>query len=68
MRWMILACATLLMFLTGCGPELAWNCDIGDRRCNDGVDQVCLIDHADTSPDGTVTNYVGKWMDRGSCK
>jgi hypothetical protein len=68
MRSTTLAALLLASFLAGCGPELSWNCDIGDQRCNDGVSQVCLLDHADTAPDGTLTDYVGKWMDRGACR
>ena len=60
------------LFLTvasfpGCGPEAAWNCDIGDQRCHDGVNQVCVLDHADTTADGTVTTYIGQWVNRGAC-
>ena len=64
-----LAVASLLALagLSGCGPETAWNCDVGDRRCSDGQHQVCVLDHADTTPDGTVTTYVGRWVDRGAC-
>jgi len=68
MRSTLLLALALASVLSGCGPDLAWNCDIGAQRCNGGVDQVCLLDHADTTPDGTLTDYVGKWMDRGACR
>ena len=57
-----------LLALAGCGPALAWNCDIGAERCFEGVHQVCVLDHADTTPDGTLTEYVGRWDDRGPCR
>jgi hypothetical protein len=67
MRRTVLAAIVMALPLAGCGPELAWNCDIGTERCHDGVRQVCILDHADTSPDGTITSYVGRWTDRGAC-
>lgn len=64
-----LAVAVLLIAISvaGCGPDAAWNCDVGDRRCSDGQYQVCVLDHADTTPDGTVTTYIGRWVDKGAC-
>jgi hypothetical protein len=57
-----------LAAVPGCGSEFAWNCDVGAERCHDGVHQVCILDHADTTPDGTITVYVGSWSDRGACR
>jgi hypothetical protein len=62
-----LAAIALLPILAGCGPDAAWNCDVGTERCHDGVLQVCVLDHADTTPDGTITEYIGRWLDKGAC-
>jgi hypothetical protein len=66
-RSLVLAVLLVVASLTGCGPETAWNCDIGDWRCHHGVNQVCVLDHADTTPDGTITTYIGRWVDKGTC-
>jgi hypothetical protein len=68
MRWMTLAVVAIPLLLPGCGPDAAWNCDVGAERCRDGVLQVCVLDHADTTPDGTITTYIGKWTDKGACR
>jgi hypothetical protein len=68
MRRLLLPCVVACLASSGCGPALAWNCDIGAERCFDGFHQVCVLDHADTTPDGTLTDYVGRWDDRGPCK
>jgi hypothetical protein len=44
-----------LPLLAGCGSEFARNCAVGTERCHEGVRLVCILDRADTSPDGTVT-------------
>ena len=64
----VLAAILMALPLAGCGPELAWNCDVGTERCQEGVRQVCILDHADTSPGWAVTQYVGAWSDRGACR
>ncbi len=63
----VVAVILALAALGGCGPDAAWNCDIGDQRCHEGVNQVCVLDHADTSRDGTITTFIGRWVDRGAC-
>ena len=50
--------------VAACGPDAAWNCDRGDERCHEGVFQVCDLDHADTTPNGTITEHTGRWVDR----
>ncbi len=67
MRPPTLASLLAILALPACGPDTAWNCDVGTRRCHDGVAQVCVLDHADTTPDGAITTYVGRWVDEGRC-
>ena len=66
-RSLVIASVLASAFIPGCGPDAAWNCDIGLQRCQDGVNQVCVLDHADTSQDETITTYIGRWVDRGAC-
>jgi hypothetical protein len=68
MRWITLALVAIPPLLPGCGPDGAWNCDVGAERCRDAVLQACALDHADTTPDGTIAVFIGKRTDKGTCR
>ena len=67
MKRLIAILGASLLPVSACGPVTEWNCDVGRRRCHDGVLQECVLDHADVSGDGTIIDYVGKWIDLSQC-